>query len=164
MKKHLGGRRRKHHHKRGRGILDGPMITHHALFGKRPDNMPKYGVGKRRHRRRGRGILSDINEWLKKTKILSTVGKAVAPLTGSFAPLVSGATQFAESHGYGRKHKRGGCDGAGKRRHKRRGGDDIIKSYKCPTKLGGKLRGFQARYGGNNPFPYTNSFYGKPVF
>ena len=203
----------------GRGVLDGPLYTQHALFGMRPKNMPAYGVGKKRvmrpvyvsrmgmgkkrrrkrggnifgklhdyvksnrliskglhaisknvsnplasklvqvarnysatqgygkrpkrktgkgpgimtgmgkkrRKRRGTGIFSDIGDFLKKHKVLSTIGKAVTPFTGMFSPLVSGATQFAESQGYGK-------------------------------------RKMMIRRGGNNPYPTTNSFYGRPVF
>jgi hypothetical protein len=210
---------------KGRGVLDGPLITQHALFGMRPKNMPAYGVGKKRMmrpvyvsrmgmggkrkrrktggnvfgqlhdyvksnrliskglhalsknvnnplaskalqvarnfsatqgygktRRRkvagkgpgimtgmgkrkrrkrvvGGSIFSDIGDFLKKHKVLSTIGKAVTPFTGMFSPLASGLTTFAESQGYGRRHKTIGM-----------------------------------RRGGNNPYPTTNSFYGRPVF
>ena len=105
----------------------------------------------RRKRRRGGSIWSSINDFLKKHKVLSTIGKAVTPLAGSFAPLVSGATQFAESQGYGR------------RRHHM----SAMHPRHHMTHHGVGLRHHSAhhmRRGGNNPYPTTNSFYGKPVF
>ena len=111
----------------------------------------------RRHRKRHRGgsIWSSINDFLKKHKVLSSIGKAVTPLAGSFAPLVSGATQYAESQGYGRrKHHMSAMH---PRHH--------IIHHK--THYGVGLRHHSAhhmRRGGNNPYPTTNSFYGKPVF
>lgn len=89
------------------------------------------GMGAKRkvvRKRRGGSVFSDINDWLKRNKVLSTIGSVLTPLTGSFAPLTGGLTAYARSQGYGAK----------KRMHTRRGG--------------------------NNPYPTTNSFYGKPVF
>ena len=106
--------------------------------------------GDGRRRRRGGSIFSAINDFLKKHKIISTIGKAVTPLAGSFAPLVSGATQYAESQGYGRRHHMSAMH---PRHHM--------------THHGVGLRHHSAhhmRRGGNNPYPTTNSFYGKPVF
>lgn len=82
------------------------------------------GMGRRRRRKRGGSIFTDIGDFLKKHKVLSTIGKAVTPFSGAFNPLVSGATQYAESQGYGRKR----------------------------------------RIGGSNPYPTTNSFHGVPRF
>lgn len=82
-----------------------------------------HGSGKRR-KRRGGSIFSDISDFLKRNKVLSTIGSVLTPLAGSFAPAVGGLTAYARSQGYGKKHMRGG----------------------------------------NNPYPTTNSFYGKPVF
>ena len=108
------------------------------------------GMGRRHYKRRGGSIFSAINDFLKKHKIISTIGKAVTPLAGSFAPLVSGATQYAESQGYGRRHHMSAMH---PRHHM--------------THHGVGLRHHSAhhmRRGGNNPYPTTNSFYGKPVF
>ena len=114
-----------------------------------------HGGDGRRKRRRGGSIWSSINDFLKKHKVLSSIGKAVTPLAGSFAPLVSGATQYAESQGYGRrKHHMSAMH---PRHH--------IIHHK--THYGVGLRHHSAhhmRRGGNNPYPTTNSFYGKPVF
>ena len=107
-------------------------------------------MGRRHYKRRGGSIFSAINDFLKKHKIISTIGKAVTPLAGSFAPLVSGATQYAESQGYGRRHHMSAMH---PRHHM--------------THHGVGLRHHSAhhmRRGGNNPYPTTNSFYGKPVF
>ena len=109
------------------------------------------GMGRRHYKRRGGSIFSAINDFLKKHKIISTIGKAVTPLAGSFAPLVSGATQYAESQGYGR------------RRHHM----SAMHPRHHMTHHGVGLRHHSAhhmRRGGNNPYPTTNSFYGKPVF
>lgn len=84
------------------------------------------GMGRKRKARRGGSIFSDINDWLKRNKVLSTIGSVLTPLTGSFAPAAAGLTAYAKSQGYGRKH--------------------------------------MTRRGGNNPYPTTNSFYGKPIF
>jgi hypothetical protein len=85
------------------------------------------GMGAKR-KRRGGSIFSSINDWLKRNKVLSTIGSVLTPMAGSFAPAAAGLTAYAKSQGYGAK----------KRMHTRRGG--------------------------NNPYPTTNSFYGKPVF
>ena len=135
------GRRRKRRTK--------PSMVQIASDGMGRRHYKRGGDGRRR--RRGGSIFSAINDFLKKHKVLSTIGKAVTPLAGSFAPLVSGATQFAESQGYGR------------RRHHM----SAMHPRHHMTHHGVGLRHHSAhhmRRGGNNPYPTTNSFYGKPVF
>ena len=134
------GRRRKRRTK--------PSMAQIASVGMGRRHYKRGGDGRRR--RRGGSIFSAINDFLKKHKIISTIGKAVTPLAGSFAPLVSGATQYAESQGYGRRHHMSAMH---PRHHM--------------THHGVGLRHHSAhhmRRGGNNPYPTTNSFYGKPVF
>ena len=134
------GRRRKRRTK--------PSMAQIASVGMGRRHYKRGGDGRRR--RRGGSIFSAINDFLKKHKVLSTIGKAVTPLAGSFAPLVSGATQYAESQGYGRRHHMSAMH---PRHHM--------------THHGVGLRHHSAhhmRRGGNNPYPTTNSFYGKPVF
>ena len=138
------GRRRKRRTK--------PSMAQIASVGMGRRHYKRGGDGRRR--RRGGSIFSAINDFLKKHKIISTIGKAVTPLAGSFAPLVSGATQYAESQGYGRKHHMSAMH---PRHH--------VIHHK--THYGVGLRHHSAhhmRRGGNNPYPTTNSFYGKPVF
>lgn len=87
------------------------------------------GMGAKRkvvRKRRGGSVWTDINDWLKRNKVLSTIGSVLTPMAGSFAPAAAGLTAYAKSQGYGRKH--------------------------------------MTRRGGNNPYPTTNSFYGKPIF
>ena len=134
------GRRRKRRTK--------PSMAQIASVGMGRRHYKRGGDGRRR--RRGGSIFSAINDFLKKHKIISTIGKAVTPLAGSFAPLVSGATQYAESQGYGRRQHMSAMH---PRHHM--------------THHGVGLRHHSAhhmRRGGNNPYPTTNSFYGKPVF
>ena len=153
------GRRRRRVMGRGPGIMTGmgrrrkrrtkPSMAQIASVGMGRRHYKHGGDGRRR--RRGGSIFSAINDFLKKHKVLSTIGKAVTPLAGSFAPLVSGATQFAESQGYGR------------RRHHM----SAMHPRHHMTHHGVGLRHHSAhhmRRGGNNPYPTTNSFYGKPVF
>ena len=138
----MGRRRRKRRTK--------PSMAQIASVGMGRRHYKRGGDGRRR--RRGGSIFSAINDFLKKHKVLSTIGKAVTPLAGSFAPLVSGATQYAESQGYGRKHHMSAHH---------------IHPRHHMTHHGVGLRHHSAhhmRRGGNNPYPTTNSFYGKPVF
>ena len=139
----MGRRRRKR-----RTTIKKPSMAQIASVGMGRRHYKRGGDGRRR--RRGGSIFSAINDFLKKHKIISTIGKAVTPLAGSFAPLVSGATQYAESQGYGRRHHMSAMH---PRHHM--------------THHGVGLRHHSAhhmRRGGNNPYPTTNSFYGKPVF
>ena len=139
------GRRRKRRTK--------PSMAQIASVGMGRRHYKRGGDGRRR--RRGGSIFSAINDFLKKHKIISTIGKAVTPLAGSFAPLVSGATQYAESQGYGR------------RRHHMSAMHPRHHMTHHMTHHGVGLRHHSAhhmRRGGNNPYPTTNSFYGKPVF
>ena len=146
----MGRRRRKH-----RTTIKKPSMAQFASMG-------VAGMGRRHYKRRGDGrrrrrggsIWSSINDFLKKHKVLSSIGKAITPLSGAFSPLVSGATQYAESQGYGRKHHMSAMH---PRHH-------VIHHQ---THYGVGLRHHSAhhlRRGGNNPYPTTNSFYGKPVF
>ena len=97
---------------------------------KRRGGMDCCGGAKRKvvRKRRGGSVWSDINDWLKRNKVLSTIGSVLTPMAGSFAPAAAGLTAYAKSQGYGKK------------------------------------RMHTTRRGGNNPYPTTNSFYGKPVF
>lgn len=64
---------------------------------------------KRTTRKKGAGFSDFVNgakNFLKRTKILSTVGKTLTPFAGSFAPLAQGATQYLDQQGYGRRPKR----------------------------------------------------------
>ena len=73
----------------------------------------------RRTRRRMGGSLSGFwnktKDFLKKTKLLSTVGRAIAPALGSFSPMAGRVADFASSQGYGRRRIRrrigGSCGG-----------------------------------------------------
>lgn len=84
-------------------------------------------MGGKRRKKRGGSIFSQINDFLKRNRVLSTIGGILTPLSGSFAPITGGLTAFARSQGYGQKRLSRGR-------------------------------------GGNNPYPTTNSFYGKPIF
>ena len=129
-----------------------PSMASMASMGMGKRVYRKRGGDGRRRKHRGGSIFSDIGAFLKKHKVLSTLGKAIQPFAGQFSPLVSGATQFAESQGYGRKHH-------------------LTHHHVHPrhhmTHHGIGLRHHHShhlRRGGNNPYPTTNSFYGKPVF
>ena len=62
----------------------------------------------KRRRMKGKGPLLDkIKGFLKKHRVISRAAGALAPLAGSYAPVVSGVGEFARSQGYGRKRKRG---------------------------------------------------------
>jgi len=113
-----------------------------------------HGGDGRRKRHRGGSIFSAINDFLKKHKVLSTIGKAVTPLAGSFAPLVSGATQFADSQGYGRRRHHMSAMHPRHHHHMTHHGIGLRHHHST----------HHLRTGGNNPYPTTNSFYGKPVF
>ncbi len=74
----------------------------------------------RRTRRRMGGSLSGFwnktKDFLKKTKLLSTVGRTLAPLAGPYSGLANQALDYGESQGYGRRRIRrrrriGGCSG-----------------------------------------------------
>ena len=56
--------------------------------------------------------MGKVNDWLKKTKILSTIGSAITPMAGSFSPLAGRAIDYIKSKGYGgrriRRRRRGG--------------------------------------------------------
>jgi len=95
-----------------------------------------YGAGRRRRRRRGGNILSDIgnalssaHSFIRKNKIISTVGNALGAVG---VPYASAVGKVAGVLGYGRRRRRrrGGnlrsmMMGYGRRRHvrRRRGGD-----------------------------------------
>jgi hypothetical protein len=117
------------------------MGRYHKHAGYGPGIMT--GMGRKR-RRRGGNVFEKIGEFLKKHKVLSTLGKAISSsgIAGTFNPLVEGATKFAESHGYGRRHH-------------------IHPRHHIGT---GLRHHSHHRHGGNNPYPTTNSFYGRPVF
>jgi len=156
------GRRRRVHRGYGPGIMTGMGRRRKRRVAIRKPTMAQIasmgvaGMGRRRKRRRvGGSIFSDIGDFLKKHKILSTIGKAITPLSGMFSPLVSEATKLAEQHGYGRRKHH--LSAMHPRHH--------LKHHKTHHGVG--LRHHSAhhmRRGGNNPYPTTNSFYGKPVF
>jgi hypothetical protein len=61
----------------------------------------------RRNRRKIGGSLSGFWDktkgFLKRTKLLSTIGSAIAPLAGAYAPWANRAVDYAKSKGYGRR-------------------------------------------------------------
>ena len=61
---------------------------------------------RRRHRRRMGGSLSSFwnkaKGFLKKTKLLSTIGSRLVPMAGSYAPLAGAALGMVKRAGYGR--------------------------------------------------------------
>ena len=89
-----------------------------------------YGMGRRRRTRRSHGgsILGSINDFLKKHRIISTVGKALGSAGVPYAGMIGKAGVL----GYGRKRRRGRprvrlasprMIGGRRRRVRRRGGD-----------------------------------------
>ena len=155
-----GRRRRRVHRGYGPGIMTGMGRRRKRRVAIRKPTMAQIasmgptGAGRRR-RRRGGSIFSDIGDFLKKHKILSTIGKAITPLAGPLAPFVSGATTYAEQQGYGRRHHHLHHHHSHPRHH-------LIKH--SHVGMGIRQRHSHVRRGGNNPYPTTNSFYGKPVF
>ena len=154
------GRRRRVHRGYGPGIMTGMGRRRKRRVAIRKPTMAQIasmgptGAGRRR-RRRGGSIFSDIGDFLKKHKILSTIGKAITPLSGMFSPVVSEATKLAEQNGYGRRHHHLHHHHSHPRHH-------LIKH--SHVGMGIRQRHSHVRRGGNNPYPTTNSFYGKPVF
>ena len=51
-------------------------------------------------------ILEKIKGFLKKHRIISRAAGAIAPLAGSYAPVVSGVGEFARSQGYDRRRRK----------------------------------------------------------
>ena len=94
-----------------------------------------YGGGRRRvgrPRKRGRGILSSINDFLKKHRIISTVGNALGSVWAP-AGLIGKAAAVA---GYGKtRHRR-----ARRRRvyRRRRVAEENVE---CTRRRGGDLKG-----------------------
>ena len=72
---------------------------------------------KRRVRKRKQGgdgfmdVLKKANDFLKKTKLISTVGKAYGSTGAPGASTIGRAGAMAGNYGYGKKRKRGGCNG-----------------------------------------------------
>ena len=61
---------------------------------------------KRRRRMKGQGPVWDkIKGFLKKHRVISRAAGALAPMTGSYAPVIAGVGEFARSQGYGRKRR-----------------------------------------------------------
>ena len=62
---------------------------------------------RRRHRRRMGGSLSSFwnkaKGFLKKTKLLSTIGSRLVPMAGSYAPMAGAALGMVKRAGYGRR-------------------------------------------------------------
>jgi hypothetical protein len=58
-------------------------------------------------------LVAPVNKFLKDTKIISTVGKTIAPIlssipqTAAYAPIVSSGASVADRLGYGKM--KGGC-------------------------------------------------------
>lgn len=97
IKRLVGGRRRHRVHKRR---------YHKRRYHKRRYHKKRRCGGRRyrkRYHRRGRGIFDSVNNWLKKTKIIPTIGKHLTPFAGSFAPIAAGVTDYADKAGYGRR-------------------------------------------------------------
>ena len=199
--------------RRGRGIIDGPLITQRANFSgmgaKRPRvYVSRMGMGEmsgmgRRRKKRGGSFLSQANAFIKKHKLVSKIAGEVGKASGPFGQIGRAVQGVAKKYGYGGakrpRKKRGGEMGMGRKRkvvRKRRGGsvwtdiNDWLKRNKVLSTIGsvltpmagsfapaagaltayaksqgyGKKRMHTTRRGGNNPYPTTNSFYGKPVF
>lgn len=67
------------------------------------------------HRRKLGGswksFMGKASDFLKKSKLLSTVGRALAPMAGPYSGLAGKAVDYAEQAGYGRRrrYRRGGA-------------------------------------------------------
>ena len=80
---------------------------------------------RRRRRKMGGSLKSFFNKakgFLKKTKLLSTIGSRLVPMAGSYAPLAGAALGMVKRAGYGRR-RGGALRPAGMRRvmYRRRG-------------------------------------------
>jgi hypothetical protein len=81
-------------------ILIKKMPTHKVM---------RHKVSKRR-KMRGRGVLSWLKtagNFIKKNKVLSRIGAAIEPHSGSFAPYVRAGTSIAKTLGLGMGRKLG---------------------------------------------------------
>lgn len=102
--------------KRGNDFLKRTKLISRSIHGLR-NHLPayaiplgglaqSYGYGKQKRRKlRGRGFMDFLrkaNDWLKKTRIISTVGNAL----GTVLPVASTVGKIAGAAGYGRKRKR----------------------------------------------------------
>jgi hypothetical protein len=56
-----------------------------------------------------------VSNFLKKSKILSTLGGALGPMAGAYAPAIGAATGAASSLGYGRRSRAARMRGRGPR-------------------------------------------------
>lgn len=70
--------------------------------------MPKRTKAERKARRKevGRKILSGLkagDKFLRKTKVISKTGKAIAPLAGQYSPYLMVGSAAADAVGYGRR-------------------------------------------------------------
>ena len=73
-------------------------------------------------RRKGKGILQDIDGWLKRTKILSSVGNVLLPIAGGAIGAFGGPTGSAVGAALGSSANNGLASlGYGRRKHRRRG-------------------------------------------
>lgn len=52
-----------------------------------------------------KSFLSSVNNFLKKTKLVSTIGRSLAPLAGNYSGLANSAVDMAAKAGYGRKRR-----------------------------------------------------------
>jgi len=52
-----------------------------------------------------KSFLSSVNNFLKKTKLVSTVGRAFAPMAGNYSGLANSAVDMAARAGYGRRRR-----------------------------------------------------------
>ena len=110
---------------------------------------------RRRHRRKMGGSFksfwSKAKGFLKRTKLLSTIGSKLVPMAGSYAPLAGAALGMVKRAGYGRRggalrpagmrriRGRGCCGGAnmpvgGRRRTRRRMGR--FSKPRLPRRMG----------------------------
>ena len=64
-------------------------------------------TGKRRNHRGG-AFFDDVKNFLKKTKLISTVGKVLAPMTPfGLTGIANEAVKYADAQGYGRCNHKG---------------------------------------------------------
>jgi hypothetical protein len=52
-----------------------------------------------------KSFLNSVNNFLKKTKIVSTVGRTLAPLTGQYSGLANAGVDYLAKQGYGRRRR-----------------------------------------------------------
>ncbi len=121
-----------------------------------------YNKMKHKKTMKGNGIFDNINDFLKKSKIISNVGSVALPALGGLTsglfsanPIVAGIgtaagsslNEYIKSQGYGYKRIKGGA---------------VYEKGQIPIhKFSGAGKSHRTHYGGNSVFNNVQSSYGK---